>query len=145
MFYINLLFKKRKLDANAATKQLSTWQHLSSSVEAGAIMVLVSNPLWLIKTRLQLQGNSPISSGNYQGPRDAISTIIREEGYLGLWRGTVPGLLMTSHGAVQFACYEKLKIWYSESGWERSNIGLSVSVSMVQGVVLKMIIATSFI
>jgi solute carrier family 25 folate transporter 32 len=36
-------------------EKLDTSDHLLAGVEAGAIMVLVTNPLWLIKTRLQLQ------------------------------------------------------------------------------------------
>jgi hypothetical protein len=33
---------------------LSPWDHLVSAFEAGVIMVFVSNPLWLIKTRMQV-------------------------------------------------------------------------------------------
>lgn len=62
--------------------QLGTMDHLLSGVEAGAYMVLITNPLWLLKTRMQTQtgtetvmshkGGSGVESGDvprrYQGP-----------------------------------------------------------------------------
>ncbi|ORZ24246.1 hypothetical protein BCR42DRAFT_432146 [Absidia repens] len=32
--------------------RLAAWQHLISSVEAGLLAVVVSNPIWVIKTRM---------------------------------------------------------------------------------------------
>ena len=57
-----------------------------------------------MKTRLQLQTNK-----RYKGILDAFSRIIKEEGWLALYRGILPALFLTSHGAVQFVVYEKLK------------------------------------
>ncbi|KAM2099773.1 hypothetical protein ACFX1T_027007 [Malus domestica] len=36
-------------------KQLSAGLHLASAAEAGALVSLCTNPIWLVKTRLQLQ------------------------------------------------------------------------------------------
>ncbi|XP_022775367.1 folate transporter 1, chloroplastic isoform X4 [Durio zibethinus] len=78
----------------------------------GIIFLLVSlctNPIWLIKTRLQLQ--TPIhQSRPYSGVYDALRTILREEGWTALYKGLGPGLLMqVSHGAIQFTAYEELR------------------------------------
>ena len=81
--------------------QLTTPDHLLSGIEAGSVMVFITNPFWLLKTRLQLQG--AVGQGNlrYNGPADAIRTILKEEGLLGFYKGIIPALLLTSHGAVQ--------------------------------------------
>ncbi|XP_047163058.1 folate transporter 1, chloroplastic-like isoform X3 [Vigna umbellata] len=70
---------------------------------------LCTNPVWLVKTRLQLQ--SPLHQTRpYSGLYDAFRTITREEGFSALYRGIVPGLLLqVSHGAIQFTAYEELR------------------------------------
>ena len=45
----------------------------------------------------------------YKGILDAFTRIVKEEGWLALYRGILPALFLTSHGAVQFVVYEKLK------------------------------------
>jgi len=110
-FYFYEKSKKRKANVVAGEeniRKLNSIDHLLAVVEAGAIMVFITNHLWLIKTRLQLQGKDP-SVKKYSGFYDAIRTIPREEGLLALYKGLVPALLLTSHGAIQFTIYEYLK------------------------------------
>ncbi|XP_058106015.1 folate transporter 1, chloroplastic isoform X2 [Magnolia sinica] len=89
-------------------KQLSPGLHLLSAAEAGALVCLFTNPIWLIKTRLQLQTphhqNRP-----YSGFSDALRTIMKEEGWRALYKGVGPSLLLVSHGAIQFTAYEELR------------------------------------
>jgi hypothetical protein len=40
---------------------------------------------------------------------DALRTIIRDEGWTALYRGLLPGILLTSNGAIQFVVYEWMK------------------------------------
>ena len=40
---------------------------------------------------------------------DAVRTIIKEEGFTGLYKGSIPALMLVSHGGVQFVVYEFLK------------------------------------
>lgn len=122
-FYFYELSKKRKLgllnsgnanygddDPAAAVKnqKLGVTDHLLSGVEAGVMLVFIFNPIFLVKTRLALQGADP-NKAKYRGMVDALTTIVREEGVKGLYQGLVPALLLTSHGAVQFAAYEYMK------------------------------------
>lgn len=40
---------------------------------------------------------------------DALRTILKEEGWRALYRGIGPGLLLVTHGAIQFTIYEELR------------------------------------
>ncbi|XVE87359.1 hypothetical protein DITRI_Ditri18aG0111200 [Diplodiscus trichospermus] len=99
---------KQRYSKNREEK-LSPGLHLASAAEAGALVSLCTNPIWLIKTRLQLQ--TPFhQSRPYSGIYDALRTILREEGWTALYKGLGPGLLMqVSHGAIQFTAYEELR------------------------------------
>ena len=71
--------KKRKLNRDSSIDKLDTIDHLLSGVEAGVCMVFITNPLWLIKTRLQIQHR----------PLVETSTVVAEtntyKGLLGLF------------------------------------------------------------
>ncbi|XP_062144438.1 folate transporter 1, chloroplastic isoform X1 [Alnus glutinosa] len=99
---------KQRYSKNKGEK-LSPGEHLASAAEAGALVCLCTNPIWLVKTRLQLQ--TPLHQTRpYFGLYDALRTIIREEGWSALYKGIVPGLfLQVSHGAIQFTTYEELR------------------------------------
>ncbi|KAL7531700.1 hypothetical protein ACHAWF_003878 [Thalassiosira exigua] len=104
--------------------RLGPIEHFSASCLAGAFMVALTNPIWLIKTRLQLQNSRlqqqisqhPATANStqqlkpaYQGLVHAAKTIVQEEGLLALYKGSVPALMLVSHGGVQFVTYEFLK------------------------------------
>lgn len=114
--------KSRWLGTTQESRKHAWWQHLMAACEAGTIMVGLTNPIWLVKTRMQLQLRSKsleatsvvhqpteASPRLYRGFFDALATIVREEGVLSLYKGSIPALLLVSHGAVQFVVYEWLK------------------------------------
>ncbi|XP_050944879.1 folate transporter 1, chloroplastic isoform X3 [Cucumis melo] len=95
--------------SDSGKKDLSPSLHLASAAEAGALVCFCTNPVWLVKTRMQLQ--SPLHQAQpYSGLYDAFRTILREEGFAALYKGIVPGLMLqVSHGAIQFTVYEELR------------------------------------
>jgi len=100
----------------------AAWRDSCASIEAGCIMVLVTNPVWLVKTRLQLQrgdGLDPTKTGRrpYTGMFDAFYRIVTEEGVRALYRGVLPAILLTSHGAIQLVVYEQLKRLKAPDSW----------------------------
>jgi len=112
-FYVYSKSKGRK---SRSGKVLTDLDNLLSATEAGVVVSLATNPIWVVKTRLQLQdrrafaqGASKASPRMYSGSMDCLRRIITEEGIGGLYRGLLPSLLLVSHGAIQLAVYERLK------------------------------------
>ena len=101
-------------------ERLGATENFAAACLAGAAMVGLTNPMWLIKTRMQLQlrhfkdgttqgGDAKIPIRPYRNMFDAASTIVREEGPLALYKGASVALVMVSHGGIQFVAYEFLK------------------------------------
>ncbi|XP_046871150.1 peroxisomal membrane protein PMP34 [Hypomesus transpacificus] len=94
-------------------QKASPGRDLLIGVAAGVLNVLVTTPLWVVNTRLKLQGaqfrNADIRPTNYAGIMDAFSQIMHEEGVGALWNGTFPSLLLVLNPAIQFMIYEGLK------------------------------------
>lgn len=57
--------------------------HLISAATAGLVTSTATNPIWVVKTRLQLQGKNRI----YKNSLDCVMHILREEGARGLYKG----------------------------------------------------------
>lgn len=75
----------------------------------GGVVLSLTNPIWVCKTRLCLQYEH--SARHYINLKDCIVKIFCKEGIRGFYRGYVPGLLGTVNGSFQFAIYNYLKDW----------------------------------
>jgi solute carrier family 25 folate transporter 32 len=83
----------------------------------GALTAVVTNPFWVIKTRMCTTKKS--APGSYQSLIGGLTSLFRTEGIQGLYRGIVPALFGVSHGAIQFMAYEQLKYWRQEAKQKR--------------------------
>ena len=110
-------------DNTSGSYFFSAGEHFVLACSSGAVLVALTNPVWLIKTRMQLQMTQTAKSQGmkdpYTGIFDAARTIVREEGVAALYKGAVPALVLTSHGGVQFMVYEYLQEYFQFSRAER--------------------------
>lgn len=121
---------------NGNTHIVNFW----SSIIAGASSTIVTNPIWVIKTRLMSQSHSPAldhhdlhtmypKPGNtptarptlhapwhYRSTLDAARKMYTSEGLASFYSGLTPALLGLTHVAVQFPTYEYLKTTFTGQG-----------------------------
>lgn len=130
LFYNSV--KKHMLESNSQ-QPLGPVKHMTAGACAGALTTAITNPIWVVKTRLCLQygtvttataatgeaidGSTKAASllpesKRYSGTWDALKKVYKYEGVTGLYRGFIPGLLGVSHGAIQLAAYEEMKKLY---------------------------------
>mmetsp|Transcript_15640 Transcript_15640/g.19067 ORF Transcript_15640/g.19067 Transcript_15640/m.19067 type:complete len:388 (-) Transcript_15640:321-1484(-) len=82
---------------------------LLSGFAAGLTSNTLTNPIWMVKTRMVLLADGLAGQKAYSGYRDAISTIFREEGVGGFYKGIAASYWGCTEGAIQFMLYEQIK------------------------------------
>ncbi|CAB4434395.1 unnamed protein product [Rhizophagus irregularis] len=103
--------------------------HIFAAMGAGATSTIVTNPLWVIKTRFMTQNER--TSYMYKNTLDAFKTIYSTEGFRGFYKGLGPSLMGVSHVAVQFPLYEKLKVWLKQPDQDHlSNLSILFASSV---------------
>jgi len=106
LFY-NML--KNRVAQRDGSSNLSASQFLLCSAEASAATAVITNPIWVVKVRMFTTSvDSPTA---YRSLWHGFSSIVREEGVRGLYKGTLLALVGVSNGALQFMAYEQLKQW----------------------------------
>ncbi|TVY53554.1 putative mitochondrial carrier [Lachnellula cervina] len=87
---------------------------LGAAALAGVVTSTVTNPIWLIKTRLQLDKNVVEKSGGhavrrYRNSWDCIKQVVNKEGVRGLYKGMSASYLGVSESTIQWVLYEEMK------------------------------------
>lgn len=98
----------RRVDERRA--RLTPVDFFFSSLLAGAATALMTNPLWVLKTRLLSSDRT--TAGAYPGPIRGTIQLWRDEGWKGGYRGLAISMVGVAHGAVHFAVYEPAKKIY---------------------------------
>jgi solute carrier family 25 protein 33/36 len=84
--------------------------HLCAAACAGIVTSTVTNPIWLIKTRLQLDRTAG-KSRQYKNSFDCAKQVLRLEGIRGLYRGLSASYLGVTESTLQWVMYERMKTY----------------------------------
>lgn len=86
-------------------------RYLDFTAGAAAMVASVSimSPVWVVKTRYQLQSSAPGAPPMYAGVVDAFQRVYRREGLPAFYRGLSASYLGVFETALQFALYGELK------------------------------------
>ncbi|KAI0024424.1 mitochondrial carrier domain-containing protein [Xylariomycetidae sp. FL0641] len=113
--WASFFFFKARIEAGLARRKppndpLAPRDYFAASGLAGAATQVLTNPVWVLKTRMV--STDAGAAGAYPGMAAGAARVWRAEGWRGFYRGLGVSLLGVSHGAVQFAVYEPLKRAY---------------------------------
>lgn len=103
--------------------QENSYVHLTAATIAGILTGSATNPIWVVKTRMQLNVSEQLKNKapeffqtNGRGSRlvggswHTIKQIAREEGIRGFYKGLTASYLGVTEGTIQWTLYERLKL-----------------------------------
>jgi solute carrier family 25 protein 33/36 len=99
---------KRLLEQNLSERMSLTAITFASAICAGVVTSTATNPIWVVKTRLQLD-KSVTGARRYKNSLDCLVQIWRGEGLKGFSRGLSASYLGVSESTLQWVMYEHLK------------------------------------
>lgn len=85
--------------------------HLTAAAIAGVVTGTATNPIWVVKTRLQLdKSNAESGKGRkYRNSWDCVKQTVRYEGIRGLYKGLSASYLGVTESTLQWVMYEQMK------------------------------------
>lgn len=100
--------------------RLSTLESVAAGVIAGSATVIITNPIWIVNTRMTARREDAIKSDadpttfRDKESRNAntLSTfleIVRQEGFTRLFAGVLPALVLVLNPVLQYTIFEKLR------------------------------------
>lgn len=97
----------------------SAMVHAQAAICAGLATSTATNPIWLVKTRLQLDKTQTNTGGpsarRYRNSIDCIRQVMRTEGLGGFYRGLSASYLGSIETALHLVLYEQLKTRLNQS------------------------------
>lgn len=82
---------KTSIQGGNSKKPLGPSMHMFAAADAGVLTLLMTNPIWVVKTRLCLQYADDVKlaeSKKYRGMLDALKKIYKTEGIRGLYKAS---------------------------------------------------------
>ena len=112
---------------------------------AGTSCSVITNPLWLMRTRMQVEIFKNPSDAHFKQKYSHgiwsmfknINEIRHQEGGFALWKGLPPTLIGIIHPLVFFPMYERSKLFFTENYEKNNNDKLSTKYIMVSAIFSK--------
>ncbi|EGR27872.1 mitochondrial carrier protein, putative [Ichthyophthirius multifiliis] len=108
LFFTSYNYLKSQINQIYGNQNLAL-QHLVSSIISGLICDIITNPLWVVKTRIQVQYMHQNQNHYNKGVLNTLIKIKNEEGIFALYKGLGASIIGLSHVAVYFPIYEYIK------------------------------------
>ncbi|KAH0352101.1 peroxisomal membrane protein-like protein, partial [Aureobasidium melanogenum] len=100
--------------------KLSTLESMIAGAIAGSATVLITNPIWVVNTRMTARKNESDESAlpTEQGAKPkklspstigTLLSIIKDEGFMRLFAGVLPALVLVINPILQYTIFEQLK------------------------------------
>ncbi|BDA43544.1 probable mitochondrial uncoupling protein 2 [Coccomyxa sp. Obi] len=106
----------------------SLLRNILAGCMSGAFAAAVTNPIDLVKTRLQAR-DSP-----FRNAADVVRYVVKEQGVSGLWTGTTPSVIRAAAlTATQCASYDLAKQWWMRQTGMSDNVATHLGASMLTG------------
>ncbi|KAI0376586.1 mitochondrial carrier [Hypomontagnella monticulosa] len=112
-------FEAAAARAGRASKKLTTVEAMIAGALAGSATVILTNPIWVINTRMttrkgQLESEEEKSGETKKKPTtlSTLMALLRDEGPQALFRGVVPALVLVINPILQYTLFEQLKNAY---------------------------------
>ncbi|KAJ2687152.1 hypothetical protein IWW39_003132 [Coemansia spiralis] len=99
---------KAAFERASKRKNMSTVESMVSGAVAGAMTCIITNPIWVVNTRLTVKQKST-AEGESPTTVQAFAEVIKEDGVLALWQGIIPALILVINPIIQYTAFEQLK------------------------------------
>ena len=106
---------KEFISTNFHSGQEATWIHLVSRISAGFVTSTATNPIWMIKTRLQLDRTK---GTHYKNSWDCLKYILKNEGFKSLYKGLSASYLGGVESTLQWVLYEQMRLFINKRSLE---------------------------
>ncbi|CAG9326294.1 unnamed protein product [Blepharisma stoltei] len=97
-----LVYKAMQIILSRGKRQLTILDDLIVSLVASFVNILVNTPIWTVNTRL-------MKSEKEESISSCFSSIIKHEGFRGLFKGMSTSFILVLNPVIQFVTYEHMK------------------------------------
>ncbi|KAJ5176465.1 uncharacterized protein N7482_002342 [Penicillium canariense] len=109
-------FEKAAVQAGRASKKLTTVESMIAGAIAGSATVMLTNPIWVINTRMTARKSESEEQSLPGAPKKAkastfstLMDLLRQEGPKALFAGVLPALILVINPILQYTIFEQLK------------------------------------